>query len=161
MDYKRMKKEHIIAPCFNSNGYLIVGLSKNGKRKTFRIHRLVYETFIGNLPQWVATDDGKHRMEVNHIDEDKTNNCLWNLELITQKQNVNHGTYNERLSKSMTNNPFNSTQVYQYTFDLKLVKKYPSQAECRRCGYNQADISLCCNGKRKSYKGFIWSFKPL
>ena len=161
MDYRGMKKEHLMVPSFNSNGYLIIGLSKNGKRKTVRINRLVYETFIGDLPQWIATDDGEHRMEVNHIDEDKTNNCLWNLELVTHKQNVNHGSYKNRISKTMINNVLNSTPVYQYTPDLKLVRIYPSQAECKRYGYNQANISACCNGKRKSHKGFIWSFRPL
>lgn len=161
MDYRGMQKEHLIVPSFNSNGYLIIGLSKDGKRKTVRINRLVYETFIGDLPQWIATDDGEHRMEVNHIDEDKTNNCLWNLELVTHKQNVNHGSNKNRISKAMINNVLNSTPVYQYTPDLKLVKIYPSQAECKRYGYNQANISACCNGKIKSHKGFIWSFRPL
>lgn len=60
----------------------------NGNKKEFRLHRLIAETFIPNpenLPQ------------VNHIDEDKTNNTVDNLEWCTSSQNSNHGTRNERI----------------------------------------------------------------
>lgn len=63
------------------NGYKGVVLCKNGKCKSFLIHRLVAQTFIPNphnLPQ------------VNHIDGDKTNNCVENLEWVTPQQNVRH-----------------------------------------------------------------------
>lgn len=51
--------------------------------------------------------------------------------------------------------------VYQYTLDGELVKVWPSVAECRRNGFNQGNISMCCNGKKKTYKGFKWSYTPL
>ena len=68
-----------------NRGYLIVTLSKNSKQKHFYVHRLVASHFIGAIP------DG---MEVNHIDHDKTNNHVSNLEICTPYQNkmayVNH-----------------------------------------------------------------------
>lgn len=71
----------------NSNGYLLCGLSKNGIVKNKYIHRLVAEAFLpnpDNLP------------EVNHLDEDKSNNRVENLEFCNRKYNCNYGTKIER-----------------------------------------------------------------
>lgn len=64
-------------------GYIQVSLYKNGRRTGLRVHRLVAEAFLpnpDNLPQ------------VNHLDEDKTNNRVDNLEFCTAKYNLNYGT---------------------------------------------------------------------
>lgn len=79
--------ERILKAYKNEDGYLLVRLSGNGKERAASVHRFVAETFIpnpGNKPQ------------VNHINEDKTNNCVNNLEWVTNIENVNHGTWNER-----------------------------------------------------------------
>ena len=73
----------------NGHGYLTVVLYPG--RKRFYVHRLVSQTFLpncNNLPQ------------VNHLDENKENNAVTNLEWISAKDNCNFGTRNERLSKS-------------------------------------------------------------
>ena len=78
------------------DGYLIIGLAKEGKQRYIGIHRLVAEAFIpnpNNLPQ------------VNHKDENKTNNSVWNLEWCTSKYNVNYGTGNSRRSKTHKGRP--------------------------------------------------------
>lgn len=69
----------------NKNSYGYVELWKNNKGKKFRIHRLVAETFIPNY-------DNKE--QVNHIDGDKTNNCVSNLEWVTPKENIRHAIDN-------------------------------------------------------------------
>ena len=66
----------------NKYGYLVVGLHKNGKEKKFLVHRLVAENFIDNPQKYE---------EVNHIDENKTNNSVANLEWCSRKYNVNYG----------------------------------------------------------------------
>lgn len=77
-----------------SNGaYYQVNLSKQGKTQHLFIHRLVAQAYLDNpdgLPQ------------VNHIDENKANNAVTNLEWCTVKENANHGTRNSRISKAMT-----------------------------------------------------------
>lgn len=55
------------------------------------LHRLIYETFIGDIPQG---------MQINHKDENKMNNDIENLEVVTPKQNCVYGTRNERISNS-------------------------------------------------------------
>ena len=69
----------------NKNSYGYVELWKNNKGKKFRIHRLVAETFIPNY-------DNKE--QVNHIDGDKNNNCVSNLEWVTPKENIRHAISN-------------------------------------------------------------------
>lgn len=55
-----------------------------------------------------------------------------------------------------------SKQVYQYTLDGELVKVWDSILDIEiECGFARAAISYCCNGKRKTAYGYIWSFEPL
>lgn len=79
----RLHKGKVLSPTKNKNGYLKVNLHCNGKRKTITVHRLVAQAFIpnpDNLPQ------------VNHRDEDKTNNRVENLEMCDVKYNLSYGT---------------------------------------------------------------------
>ena len=70
----------------SKNDYGYVELWKNNKGKKFRIHRLVAEAFIPNTL-------GKE--QVNHIDGDKKNNCVSNLEWVTPKENIRHAIEND------------------------------------------------------------------
>lgn len=74
-----------------NKGYLRVGIYKDNKRYNKSVHQLVAQSFIPN-------PDNKH--QVNHIDENKTNNHVSNLEWVTAKENCNHGTRNKRVSIS-------------------------------------------------------------
>lgn len=124
-------------------GYRTVSLrNDNGIRKTFLVHRLIYETFIGVVPQG---------MQINHIDEDKTNNlilfnkegkvCYSNLEVVTPKENCNHGSRNIRISMSctgkekitnkfkvmVTNFKTGETDQEEYNSMTELCKAHPTQ----------------------------------
>ncbi len=90
----RFKPGVILSESDNGNGYKKVQLYKNGSHKIFYIHRLVAEAFIANpdnLPQ------------VNHKDEDKSNNCVDNLEWCTNEYNSNYGNHNLKLSEAHKN----------------------------------------------------------
>lgn len=102
------KPEHFTFGSPNSLHYLQV--MRNYKR--YKVHRLVAETYLpnpDNLPQ------------VNHRDEDKTNNCVENLEWCDASYNLNYGTRNERAAKSNTNGK-RSKPVSQYSLDGQLIK---------------------------------------
>lgn len=75
----------ILNQTFDSKGYLKVHLFKEGKRKTVKVHRLVASAFIDN-PQ--------NKLQVNHIDGDRTNNNADNLEWVTCKENIEHAYIN-------------------------------------------------------------------
>lgn len=85
---KAIKKGKILKPNKKRNGYLQVCLLNKQKRKYCNIHRLVAETFIPNL---------NHLSQVNHIDENKDNNCVDNLEWCSPKYNCNFGTRNSKI----------------------------------------------------------------
>jgi hypothetical protein len=81
----RRIKGKLLATTDNGNGYLIVNLNKNNKRKNYYVHRLVAEHFIGEIPEGYV---------INHKDYDKYNNAVDNLEIITQKENIMHSIPN-------------------------------------------------------------------
>jgi hypothetical protein len=77
----KFNKQKILSKCLNPNGYYTVTLSKKGQTKNMLVHRLVCISFIEN-------EDNKP--QVNHIDYDKKNNNVDNLEWVTQEENNNH-----------------------------------------------------------------------
>lgn len=131
-----------LKPNLRHDGYLRVKLSDNdGKIKNYYLHRIIYEAVTG---QPIPED-----LQVNHINEDKTDNRFENLNLMTPKQNMNHGTRNERISK----------KVEQYDKDGNLINIWTSSKEIEReLGYAKQNISSCCHGRYKQAYGFIWKF---
>ncbi len=79
-----------LLPRLNQDGYLQIQISKGDKIKTIRVHRLVADTFLPN-PSSMP--------EVNHKDEDKTNNAVTNLEWCSHKYNSRYGTRGERIAR--------------------------------------------------------------
>ena len=90
-------KGKILSIRIEKDGYCSVALSKDGKIKRYKIHRLVAQAFLqnpDNLPQ------------VNHKDEDKLNNSVENLEWCTAKYNINYGTRQERAIDTKVKNGY-------------------------------------------------------
>lgn len=91
-----LKRDKLIEPS-NKNGikgsYLVVTIyNDKGQKKYMLVHRLVYMAHVGPIPKG---------MQINHKDEDKTNNCIENLEVVTPKQNIHYGSASIRRSKSV------------------------------------------------------------
>ena len=140
----RIVKERVLKPCIDRYGYLFVNLCAGGKKRTFFVHRLVCQAFHENPD---------NKPQVNHLNEDKTNNRVCNLEWATAKENLNHGTHNERMVKTL------SKPICQYTLDEKIVKTWASLTEVQRqTGFSQGNISEVANGNRKTAYGFIWKY---
>lgn len=133
-----------LKPKTNKNGYQVVLLYDNeGNRKMYYLHRVVYEAVSGEpIPP---------NMQVNHIDENKENNAISNLNLMSPKQNTNYGTCISRRANTQ------SKQVGAFK-NGKLVITFKSTQEARRNGFNQCSVWSCCNGKRKTHKGYTWRY---
>lgn len=156
LNYRNTGKPDLMTPVDNGDGYFVVHLRKNGEDKTCKVHRLVAETFLENP---------ENKPEVNHKDENKTNNFVFlnedgtvnkeksNLEWKTHKDNINHGTRNERVSKAL------SKPVLQLSLSGDLIREWPSIAECGRNGFSLSAVCKCCQGKRKTHKGFSFQYK--
>jgi hypothetical protein len=87
-DRKRILKEKILQSRPNGNGYCHVELKKEGISKTIKVHRLVATAFLPNH---------ENKRTVNHIDSNRSNNELNNLEWCTDTENVNHALIKGRL----------------------------------------------------------------
>lgn len=139
-------KERILKPSKDKKGYLMVWLHKDAKRKMCKVHRLVAMAFIENPNNF---------RELNHRDEDKTNNCVSNLEWCDRKHNINYGTRNQRVAESNTNHPNKSKQV----LCIETGKIYPSLSEVyRQLGFSQSNISNACTGKYKKAYSYTWKY---
>ena len=143
----------ILRPLARQHGYLSVFLYGKGnnarKYKQFSIHRLVAEAFIEN-PNGYA--------EVNHLDEDKTNNRADNLEWCGHKYNTNFGTAIARRSEKTRYNK-HSTPIDQLDLRGNYISTYPSMAEIKRSlGYEQSAICLAAQGKSSQAYGYKWRY---
>lgn len=88
-----LKSDRLLPQGITERGYKQVDVYNDmGVKKHMKVHRLVYMAHVGVIP---------NGLQVNHKDENKTNNCIDNLELMTNKENCSYGTRNARISKSM------------------------------------------------------------
>ena len=144
------RKKKFLKPKIDKYGYQTVGLvNDNGNKKWYLVHRVVWESVTGEpIPKG---------MQINHLNEIKTSNMITNLELVSPKENVNYGTRNSRAAKSNTNNPKRSKMVGAFK-NYELVMVFPSTREAQRNGFKQSGVSDCCNGKRKTHKGYTWKY---
>lgn len=143
----RVKSKRKILKPINGE-YLKVGLSKNGKQKTFTIHRLVAQEFVNNP---------KNKPQVNHKDENKHNNNSNNLEWVTFQENMNYGTKQDR--ESIIKTKYN---VLQYDLEGNLIKKWFNLREIiQNTDYKKSNIQYCCLGKYKTAYGYIWKYSTL
>lgn len=154
----------ILLPLYQKSGYMFVFLSKNGKAKRMDIHRAVELAFIPNP---------ENKPEVNHINEDKTDNRVENLEWATIKENRNYGT---RIARGIANrnqtgekngmfgkrgslNP-NSKKVLQYDLSGQFIREYDSVKMAAEMTHsNASSIARVANGYLKQTNSFIWRYK--
>lgn len=130
----------ILKPNKIHKGYLQVSLCKDGERKPALVHRLVAQAFISNP---------NHYPQVNHIDENKTNNCVDNLEWCINQYNIRYSAYKK-------NKPVN-----QYSLDGIYIATYKSIKEAsEKTGIDNGDISNCCLGRphHKTAGGYVWKY---
>jgi len=140
-----------LRPKPHSAGYAAVTLCRSGERRDFLIHRLVAMHFIPN----------PYRLEeVNHVDGDKRNNSVGNLEWVDRSGNTKHSWENglresQRLIVARANADRCSRPVVGIGKDGELLH-FASMTAASVRGFSHSKISLCVSGKRKTHKGFRW-----
>ena len=138
---KRVETDRILKGYKRTDGYLGLRLSKNKIVYNELIHRLVAQAFIPNP---------ENKPQVNHIDEDKTNNKLSNLEWSTAKENSNYGTRNERISKSIIATNLKTDESTDFN----------SGKECaRQLGLSPGNITNVLKGRYKQTGGYTFKYK--
>ena len=163
LNYRRTGRAELLSPWEDTYGYLQVLFRKNGEYVQPLVHRIVAETFLPNpeeKPQVnhkIEGDEGK-KINIVYLNEDGTvDEKKSTIEWVTSKENMNYGTINERISKTMTNGK-TSKKVLQLSLDGELIREWPSTMECGRNGFCQSEVSKCCRGEKPQYKGFKWCY---
>ncbi len=161
----RVMKQGKILNQYDCNGYCVVSMKIGNRYYTKRVHRLVAEAFIpnpDNLPQ------------VNHKDEDKTNNQVNNLEWCDAYYNNHYGSRLQRVREALLGKEFSDERkqhirdantriqgkpVAQIDTNGNIIKEYVSTKEAERdTGIPHGAISGVCRGKRKHIKHTYWKY---
>lgn len=138
-------KENMLIGKRDKDGYTEVILSKNQRKKYYRLHRLVADAFVPNL---------ERKLQINHKDRNKQNNSADNLEWVTGSENVSH-TF-------ATGRKIYRRPVIQYTRDMNVVSFWDSIREAGRVlKISEHNINSCCNGKLPTAGGFIWRYREV
>ena len=121
-------------------GYMTVNLSKNNHVIKKRVHRLVAEAFIPNPD---------NKPTVNHIDEDKTNNRVDNLEWATIQENNTHGSRVQKTSKAVK-----AIDIATGEYNI-----YCSQSQCgRELGLKSSNINRALKGRLRQVGGYVFEY---
>lgn len=144
-----LRKGTMLKPSKNNKGYLNVVLSVDGKYKTEKVHRLIAKAFIPNP---------NNLLEVNHKNEDKTDNSVLNLEWCDRIYNMNYGTINQRLSQnSDSKNRVKLIDKIDKNTNV-IIQTYDSIASVKEDGYDPSYIVKVCKGLKKEAYGYYWKY---
>lgn len=145
-----LKKGQIIKQQENKKGYKVCYLSKNSKQKTCLVHRLVANAFIPNPNNYE---------QINHIDCNKSNNNVNNLEWCSNLQNQRHAIANGLMHRS---DNCGRKKIKVEKIDIKtkkVLEVYESIAVAgRKNNLSSSNINLVCKGFRNICGGFSWKY---
>lgn len=130
-----------------NSGYYVVSLSKSSIQKKFLVHRLVAETFL---------DNPKNYSQINHVDENKLNNNLDNLEWCNAKYNILYNNRAIKIGRKL------GKKVFVYDKEHKLIHIFNSSKEASYflCIPDRG-IRKACTRNNNLYKNYIWSYEKL
>ena len=186
LNYRQTGKEKILKQTKDKYGYMRVCLCKDGKTKTFRIHRLVANMFCKN-------DNLKSKNDIDHINAIRDDNRADNLRWVTRKENINNPLTKQRKSEIMKgeNNPmygkcgtdspfydkhhteeskkkmseankgkkYRAKKIIQYDLEMNVIKIWDCMSDVKReLGISCTGICLCCKGKQLTAGGFVWQY---
>lgn len=140
------KRNILLKQMLTSGGYLQVTLCKKGKKRKPLVHTLVAQTFIHK---------SNENLNVNHIDGNKQNNHVNNLEWVTHKANIQHMLLHGLKKKFPNNLPNKAKRV----LCVELDKVFESVCDASKItGVPRANISNVCRGIRNTAGGYTWKY---
>ena len=141
LNYRHTSKTQILQLIATEDDYLFCNIYDNGQRKVILVNRAVAFTYPDKIPN----DNPQEKTQVNHINENRQDNRVENLEWTTPKENSNHGTRNEKIRRKVR------------CVETGIVYSGLRQAE-RETGIDHSQIAKNCRGKTKSCKGLHFEY---
>lgn len=114
------KRGNILKGCIDRCGYREVCLSLKGKQKSVLVHRLILKSF--------KPCENMDKLDVNHINGNKLDNRLINLEWCTRSENINH-SYRNRLQDNATNQYGNFKVINQEEVELMKILRFEGKTQ--------------------------------
>lgn len=152
---KKSNKIKLLHPTPSNHGYYKVELYKEGKSKMFYVHRIVAIVFIPNP---------YNKSQVNHIDGNKSNNNVLNLEWCSPSENQKHAisiglrTKSPMIGKTGKLN-HRSVKIMQFSLNGDFIKQWDCISDAMRFyNINSQSMYSCLKGKTKTAKGYIWKY---
>ena len=166
LQFKCKKRIKYLKNAKHPTGYERIDLYRDGKYKKLFVHRLVYEAFVGEIPEGY---------EIDHINTIRDDNRLSNLRCVTRKENHANpitAARNREANRRNAKDPqwreahregtrkARNKHVFQIDKQTgEVIRKWECAADVEReLGFNHGSISACCHGKLKSAGGFKWQF---
>lgn len=139
-EVRNHKTGRLIKPSLSRGGYKKVNLRSDGIATSKKVHRLVAETFIPNI---------ENKSTVNHIDGDKSNNVVGNLEWNTHSENNKHA-----FDSGLSYRPVNSGVAKRRVAIAETGVIFDSVSDCARyLGASESNVSACLSGRCKTCRG--------
>lgn len=170
LNYQGKKRIKYLRNAKTPKGYCQICLCRDGKQKMLLVHRLVYEAFVGEIPEGY---------EIDHVNAIRDDNRLSNLRVVTRKGNMANPITaernreaqrekNRRLAKDAkwieahldgTRKALSKPVLQIDKTTSEVIREWECAADAwRELRINVSHISECCNGNRKSAGGFKWKF---
>lgn len=155
---RNKKTKRLLKPAISNKGYYMVALSNKSQSHTYTIHKLVMEHF-----NRCAFDEEV----INHIDHNKLNNKIDNLEYVTQKENIQDAWNNglcENIRIQARKNILKASKhdrlkINQYDLNGNFIRQWDCIRHVQKeLKINNSNIVACCKGKRKTAGGYIWKY---
>ncbi len=149
LNYRRTGQVKVMKGRKSIVGYIRIQLSKNGIQRDFLVHRLVWESFNGPIPEGY---------ELDHLSTERSDNRLSNLRCVTCKENNNNPITKIKRYKGVRKACGKSVlQINKETG--KVIKRWECAIDAHReLGVDFRSISACCKGKVKSAGGYRWIY---
>lgn len=147
---KNKKKDKILSKRYDKKGYLQVILYKKGKKKSFKVHRIIANIFIKNE---------YNKPQVNHKNGIKDDNRVENLEWCTNQENQIHAWNNGLQKPRYSKENGNSKKVAKLDDNNNILEIYDCINDvARKFNKNASHVSDCCKGKRNKCFGYKWKY---
>ena len=149
-----LSKNKVMKPWIINSGYQVIALVDRGISNRILVHRLVSLNFINNP---------LNKPQVNHIDGNKLNNNVANLEWTTASENINHnkvlGILDTHTARAKLNKVQSKAVNQLDTETGKVIATYNTIREASKAtGSQDGKITMVCQGKRKTHNGYRWEY---
>lgn len=154
-NWRDQKILHPVRAHSTESGYRRLNLPRltNGTKRMAFLHRLVFLTWQDELPS------NYRALEINHRDENKVNNHLSNLELISHQANLNYGTHNQRMANTLVKNG-PSARMVAIRIRNRQEFHFSNSHECaRQLRLNASHVCECLAKRRHQHCGFVFCWE--